>query len=153
MRDGSTLDVPAMVPLVNAAYLREAWLLPPPRIDEQKLRAELAEPGAHLVIAEVDGAPSGCVRLIVRDGRAYFGLLATAPGLQGQGLASLLVEQAERIAAAQGHTSLHLECAKEVGLPPFYESLGYAAVAEEHCKDEWGATQPWTRVTMEKKLA
>ena len=59
------------------------------------------------------------------DDGAWFGLLATHTVHQGRGLASLLIAEAERVARDGGSASLRLDCAAELGLPPFYASLGY----------------------------
>jgi GNAT superfamily N-acetyltransferase len=61
---------------------------------------------------------------LANDG-AWFGLLAVAPAMQGRGIASLLIAEAEAIAAREGAGTMRLECAEELGMPPYYASLGY----------------------------
>jgi predicted N-acetyltransferase YhbS len=150
-RIGGEADVPAVVPVINEAYLREAWLLPGPRMDEPRLSDELRDPGTTLIVAETDRALAGCVRLQIREADAHFGLLAVAKHARGNGLASMLIARAEQEALASGRDVMHLDCAKELGLPPLYESLGYVAGGEEF-GSRWGSVQPFTLVEMRKAL-
>ncbi|MBI5284286.1 MAG: GNAT family N-acetyltransferase [Chloroflexi bacterium] len=152
-RTADETDVPAVVPMINAAYLRESHLLPGPRIDPDRLLAELRQPDTQLILAETGGVLAGSVRLITRDDRAYFGLLATDPALQGRGLASMLIDHVERKARDAGFDALYLQCVKELGLPPFYASLGYSVITEIPGVTDWGALRPWTKVEMKKALA
>ena len=141
--------MPAVVQLINQAYQRETWLLPGPRMDEPRLYEELHDAATTLILAEIDDALAGGVRL--REDGAYFGLLAVAPHAQGNGLASMLVVRAEAEAIARGRDVLHMDCAKELGLPAFYESLGYVVDSEE-LGTRWGSLQPFTLVLMSKAL-
>ncbi len=150
-RAATTDDAPGLVALINDAYLREAWLLPPPRITVEEMLHELQDTGRRAVIADIDGALAGSVRLSRHDGHLYFGLLAVASACQGRGLASLLVAEAERLARECGEAVLRLDCAKELGLPPFYESLGYA-VESETPNSYFGHKGPFTLVVMRKAL-
>lgn len=150
-RIGSEADVPGATATINEAYLREAWLLPPPRITEDGLRQEMSDPSAALVIAQIDGALGGCVRLRVRERDTYFGLLAVAKAQQGRGIASLLVAQVEEMARAAGSEAVRLDCAKENKLPPFYESLGYVVEREEP-NSYYGTKGPITVTYMKKDL-
>jgi ribosomal protein S18 acetylase RimI-like enzyme len=150
-RVGGDADVPAVVPLINEAYLREAWLLPPPRTTVDDLREELLTPGAALLIAEVDGALAGCVRIKQRERDTYFGLLAVAPAQQGRGLASLIVAKVEEIARRAGSEAVRLDCAKENKLPPLYESMGYI-VEREETDAYYGKKGPITVSHMKKDL-
>ncbi|MDP9238332.1 MAG: GNAT family N-acetyltransferase [Chloroflexota bacterium] len=140
-----------LVPMINDAYLPEAWLLPPPRITELVLREELRDSDQSLVAGEIDGVTCGCVRVRFRDDGAWFGLLAVASPWQGRGLASMLVERAESLAGDAGCHTMRLDCAKEVGMPPFYESLGYA-VERETAGSYYGDKGPFTLVIMKKDL-
>jgi GNAT superfamily N-acetyltransferase len=148
-------DVPALVPMINAAYLREAHVLPPPRIDEELLGEEIAESASRMIVAEIDGAPAGCICVSINGRGARFGILAVAPEHQGIGMASMLVGEAERRALDEGQDVLHLDCAKETGMPAYYASLGYEVEREtpgqfyENRKVRKG---PITRVDMMKRL-
>ncbi len=127
-------DIDALVPMINEAYLREAWLLPPPRIGAEELRDDLRGGHAAVLIAEAGGTLAGSVRVTLRERDAHFGLLATAPSWQGRGLASLLIEAAEAHARDAGRREMRLECARELGMVPYYEALGYRVVAEERTR-------------------
>jgi ribosomal protein S18 acetylase RimI-like enzyme len=122
-RLGGADDVPTATAVINAAYLREAWLLPPPRITEAGLYEELRD--GELLIAEIGGEIAGCIRFRRREQDAYFGLLAVAKAHQGRGLAALLVQRVEDAARASGLPAVRLDCAKENNLVPLYESMGY----------------------------
>jgi GNAT superfamily N-acetyltransferase len=150
-RVGGDADVPAVVPLINEAYLREAWLLPPPRTTVGDLRDELRVPGAALLIAELDGALAGCARIKRREHDTYFGLLAVAKAQQGRGLASLIVAQIEEMARVAGSDTVRLDCAKKNNLVPLYESMGYVLEREEPGA-YYGAKGPITVSHLKKDL-
>ncbi len=150
-RIGGDADVAAATAVINDAYLREAWLLPPPRITEEGLREEMGSPGAELLIAEIDGEMAGCVRLRRRERDTYFGLLAVAKAHQGRGLASLLVRHVEAIAREAGSPAVRLDCAKENNLVPLYESMGYR-VEREVPDSYYGKKGPITVSYMVKHL-
>jgi len=150
-RVGGDADVPAVVPLINEAYLREAWLLPPPRTTVADLGEELRAPGAALLIAEIDGALAGCARIKQRERDTYFGLLAVATAQQGRGLASLIVARIEEMARAAGSEAVRLDCAKENNLVPLYESMGYSVEREEP-GSYYGTKGPITVSHMKKDL-
>ena len=63
----------------------------------------------------------------------------------------MLIGEAERAARDAGFDTLTLDCARELGLPPFYASLGYTVVRED-VGMYLGAERPITKVTMTKKL-
>lgn len=150
-RTGGDADVSAAAAVINEAYLREAWLLPPPRITEDRLREEMNDRGAALLIAEVDGELAGCVRLRHREDDTYFGLLAVATRYQGRGLAWMLVGRVEEMAREAGLPAVRLDCAKENNLVPLYESMGY--VVEREVPDSYYGTKgPITVSYMVKEL-
>jgi ribosomal protein S18 acetylase RimI-like enzyme len=123
-RPATADDVPALTDMINEAYMREAWLLAPPRTREEELRAALAKPETRLFCAEVSGELAGSILVRLTDD-PFFWMLAVSPGHQGRGLASLLVSYAEAAVRDAGAAVLRLDCARELGLVPFYESLGY----------------------------
>jgi len=154
-RTATAADVPALVPLINAAYLREAHVLPPPRIDEELLGEEIAEKTSRMIVAEISGEPAGCICLRIDARGAHFGVLAVAPDHQGVGLAPLLVGEAERRALAEGQDVLRLDCAKETGMPAYYASLGYEIEKEtpgHFYQNRKVRKGPITRVDMMKRI-
>ena len=148
-RLGGAVDVPAAAAVINDAYLREAWLLPPPRITEAGLHDELRD--GELLIAEIGGEIAGCIRYRRREQDVYFGLLAVAKAHQGRGLASLLVQRVEQEASASGTPAVRLDCAKENNLVPLYESMGYH-VEREVPDSYYGHKGPITVSYMVKHL-
>ena len=144
-------DVEALVPIINEAYMREAWLLPPPRTTQEELAADLALAEFRLMVAELDGELVGSIGVWLRDEGPFFGLFAVAPAFQGRGLASILVGQAEQVARDAGFSCMRLECAKELGLPPYYESLGYH-IEREEVGIFLGSVEPITLTVMKKDL-
>jgi len=144
-------DVPAATAVINDAYLREAWLLPPPRITEEGLAHEMRDPDVELLIAEFCGEIAGCVRYRRREQDTHFGMLAVAPSYQGRGLASLLVGRVEDDARAAGSPAVRLDCAKENNLVPLYESMGYS-VEREVPDSYYGHKGPITVSYMVKHL-
>ena len=154
LRPATEADVAALTSMINEAYLREAWLLPPPRTTEHELRDEIARDAVRLIVAEVAGELAGSIAVWLRPpegGGPHFGMLAVARRFQGRGLASLLVGEAEETARGAGSATLTLECAKELGLVPYYASLGYRVVRED-VGLHLGAERPITKVTMRKEL-
>ncbi len=150
-RVATAADVAALVPMINEAYLREAWLLPAPRTTADLLSGEIADAATRVIVAEAQGALAGCVRVRLHGDDAWFGLLAAALPFQGRGLASLLVAEAETLARREGCASMRLDCAEELGLPPYYASLGYDIESREenaHFKHKG----PITRIVMHKAL-
>ncbi len=80
-RPATPADVPALVKMINDAYLRESWLLPGPRIDTKQMAEGLQDSRKHVIVAELDGS----VRVTFRADGAWFGLLAVAPAQQDRG--------------------------------------------------------------------
>lgn len=150
-RVATLADVTSLVPMINEAYLREAWLLPAPRTTEETLAGEIEDAATRVIVAEAQGLLAGCIRVRLNGEEAWFGLLAAALPFQGRGLASLLIAEAEALARHEGCASMRLDCAEELGLPPYYASLGYMIASREE-----GAyfkhKGPITRIVMHKAL-
>ena len=76
-------------------------------------------------IAEIDGTPIGCGRLLP-DGR--IGRLAVLPAHRGQGVGALLLEMLLGLARRRGHASVHLHA--QMPARDFYERAGFRARGE-----------------------
>jgi tRNA threonylcarbamoyladenosine biosynthesis protein TsaE len=150
-REARADEAAELAALINEAYLREAWLLPAPRTTEADVLKLIADPSVHVIVAEVEGTRAGTITVWLAD-EPDFGLFAVAPAFQGRGLASLLVGEAETATREAGFAQLRLDCAKELGLPPFYEALGYRVVREVP-RALMNGKGPVTRVDMVKDLA
>lgn len=129
-------DVAAVVTLVESAYrgessragwTTEADLLDGQRTDADEVRALLA----HVLVAEDDGGIVGCCTLVPKDAHAYFGMFAVRPGLQGGGVGSALLTDAENRAKALGMARVEMTVLSlRTELIAFYERRGYQLVGE-----------------------
>lgn len=107
IRDATDDDIPALVALVTSAYrgpasrggwTSEADFLEGERIDPELLRADLARARSRVLVVEQDGRLIACAHVAEEDGAGYFGMFSVQPGLQGAGLGSRLLAEAERVA-------------------------------------------------------
>ena len=132
VREGTDADVPAIVALVNLAYLAEAFIVSGGRVSEQGVRARLARArGAWLVIDDGEPRPSltGAIFVEALEARGHFGPLAVDPSAQGRGVGKRLVAAAEAWCRARGCSEMELEVVSaRTELPAFYRALGYADV-------------------------
>lgn len=106
IRDATDDDIPALVALVTSAYRgpasRDGWtteadFLDGERIDPELLRADLARARSRVLVVERDGHLIACAHVAEEDGAGYFGMFSVQPGLQGAGLGSRLLAEAERV--------------------------------------------------------
>ena len=152
LRDGTADDVPTLVALINAAYKPiDWWLFEQLRTDGEELERLAVDPNGEMIVAELDGRTVGHVALTMEDDGAHVGLVAVDPAVQGRGIATLLMAEAERRTRDAGREALHLHCIRENGLQEYYESLGYAAADEERGR-MWDALHEFTLVHMRKDL-
>ncbi len=132
-----------MVELVQSAYRgegsREGWtteadLLDGQRTDADMIAASLADPDAHLLVADLDGGVVGCceLRRPSATDRASLGLFAVRPGLQGAGLGRRVLDEGERIVRDEwGRRRLRLEVIElRSELIAWYRRRGYEATGE-----------------------
>ncbi|MCC7328663.1 MAG: GNAT family N-acetyltransferase [Gammaproteobacteria bacterium] len=115
LRAGRGDDAGAITALVNSAYRgdtgRQGWtteadLLDGSRISLANVQALLADADCTLLLGEAGGRLVACVELRRTGGQLYIGMLSVAPGLQGRGIGSLLMEAAEDHARRLGLDSL-----------------------------------------------
>lgn len=135
-------DVPALRVLIESAYrgdaaragwTHEADLLGGQRTDEAELRDILADASRIILLAEVDGALTGCVQVADQgQGLAYLGLLTVDPARQAGGLGRLLIEAAEAEAAARfAATRMEMTVIRQrAELIAWYERRGYRLTGE-----------------------
>lgn len=110
IRTATLADVATLQPLIQRAYrgesaragwTHEADLIEGERISHAELIMLIAAPHERILAATRNGTTIGCVRVAdLGDGRAYLGLLAIEPALQGAGLGSRLIAAAENTARA-----------------------------------------------------
>ena len=128
VRRAQEADVPALVRLVNAAFLAEAPFVSGDRVDADEIRGRCAS-GLFLVAEDENGAFLGCVVLDTESTPGRFGLLAVSPEAQGRGLGRRLVALAEARLLAAGRTEVEIVVVSaRRELLRFYETLGYAPV-------------------------
>ena len=136
LRAAAAADVEAVAALVQSAYrgessragwTTEADLLDGQRTDVDEVRALLP----HLLVAEDDDGVVGCCTIVPKDAHAYFGMFAVRPGLQGGGVGSALLTQAETRARQLGLRRVEMTVLSlRPELIAFYERRGYTHVGE-----------------------
>jgi GNAT superfamily N-acetyltransferase len=144
-------DIPALVRLINAAFVVEQFVFEGDRIDAEETRAFM-ESGRFLVAEDAAGF-AGCVYLEIRDGRGYLGLLAVDPTRQGTGLGRKLVAAAEDYFRASGCGAVDLRViSQRTPLPPFYRRLGYEEVGAAPFSPALQPKVPGHYIIMSKRL-
>lgn len=152
-RQAAAADIPAIVALVNRAYLIEQFCVAGDRTDAAEI-ARMLEDGT-ILLAERDGAPIGCVYVALQRDHGYFGLLSVDPTAQGQGLGRALIDAAEAWCRAAGCREIRIRTIDvRTELPPFYRRLGYAEIGiTEPFPLPAKARMPLQFVIMSKALA
>ena len=143
-------DAAAVAALIRAAFgaIQEP-LDPQPsalRETEASILAHLAAGGGGVVAMHDE--PVAAVLWSERDGGLYLGRLATAPGCQGQGLATSLVHAAEAEARRRGLPRLHL--GGRLALPGnrrLFARLGFTETTLHahpgHSNPTWTEAEKW----------
>jgi len=117
-------DAVAIARVVNAAYRVEDFFKVGDRTDAREI-ADLLLTNTFL-LARDDEDVVGCVRVLAKDGRGYFGMLSVTPAAQGTGLGRELIDAAERFCSERGCGWMDLDVASpRTELPPFYRKFGY----------------------------
>jgi ribosomal protein S18 acetylase RimI-like enzyme len=151
IRVANPADTDAIVDLVNRAYLVEAFFVAGDRISHADVEALIARQQC-LVAVDAAGRIVGCVEVSVHDGRGYFGMLAVANDVQGQGLGRRLIAAAEDRARAAGCRVMDIKVVNlRAELFPYYERLGYRRTGTGPYVHR-PVLQPCHMVLMEKPL-
>jgi len=151
IRTAQNGDVPALVQLINAAFIVERFVFDGDRINREEMQAFM-ETG-RFSVAEDSAGLAGCVYVQVRDGRGYLGLLAVDPGRQGQGLGRTLVAAAEDYFRTEGCSAVDLRIiSPRTPLPPFYRHLGYAEIGTAAFSPSLQSKVPGHYIIMSKQL-
>jgi ribosomal protein S18 acetylase RimI-like enzyme len=141
-REATLADAPLIQPLVHHAYrgdrakvgwTHEADLLDAARIDENQLRAAIADPAHTILLAEEGGALIGCVQVSDKgEGLAYLGMLTVDATLQAKGLGRRLIDRAEALARDR-YAADRMEMTvivQRTELIAWYERRGYRLTGE-----------------------
>jgi len=140
-RDAGPDDVEVLVALIESAYrgdtsrvgwTTEADLLGGQRTDPEGVRAVLDAPGSRMLVAESGGRIVACCQLERRESYAYFGMFSVTPALQGSGLGTAVMSEAERIAREEwGATEMQMTVIRQrEDLIAWYVRRGYRRTGE-----------------------
>jgi GNAT superfamily N-acetyltransferase len=125
VRHGQQGDVPALVRLINTAYEVERFFVAGDRTNADEIGRLLTE-GTFTVTVKASDILIGCGYVELHGNRAYFGMLAVQPDLQGQGIGRAVIAaiEAEARAAGAGHMDIKVVNLRE-DLLRFYARIGY----------------------------
>lgn len=136
-RTATVADIDAIVALVTSAYrgdasragwTTEADFLDGARIDPDVLRSDILRARSLVLLVEQDGRLLACAHIADDGGGAgYFGMFSVSPAAQGGGIGKRLLEEAERIVAAEWGLALMRMTVIDIRaeLIAFYQRRGY----------------------------
>jgi len=117
--------VPKLVALLNAAFAMERAFIDRERTSDEEI-AQLLRSGMFLVADDEQGGLAACAYLELRGRRAYMGMLAVDPRLQGRGLGRRMIAAVENRATSAGCSGIDIKIVdRRVELPPLYRALGF----------------------------
>jgi ribosomal protein S18 acetylase RimI-like enzyme len=130
-------DIPAMVPVINAAFGIEGFL-EGERTNSVQI-AEMMKKGIFLLGHDHAGKLIASVYVEIRGARGHFGMLAVDPASQGKGIGRAMVEAAEDYSRKKGCADMDLTVLSlRPELPPLYRKLGYVETGTQ----EFRPTRP-----------
>jgi GNAT superfamily N-acetyltransferase len=154
MRVATDVDVAAITPLINAAFVVERPIFDNDRIDDTGVRDYMTK-GKFLLHDDPTGKPIACVYLEPSNGgRCYLGLLSIAPEQQGTGLGQRVLGVAEDFARSESCHTIWLRTlsARNPPLRPYYERFGYTMLEITPLPPIFHPKIPCEFVVMEKRL-
>ena len=123
-------DIPAIIPIVNAAFAIESFL-EGTRTDEERMSA-MMEKGRFLVGEDASGKIVTSLYVEMRGDRAYLGMLAVDPSLQGSGVGRQMANAAEDYCRQRGAKYLDIVVLSlRPELLPIYRKLGFVETGTE----------------------
>lgn len=130
IRRAISADVPAIIHVVNAAFAVESFL-EGTRTDEQRMR-EMMSKGEFLVAETDPGKIVASVYVEITADRAYVGMLAVDPALQGIGLSRRMTSAVEQHCRERGCKFLDLTVLSlRPELLPLYRRFGFVETGTE----------------------
>jgi proteasome lid subunit RPN8/RPN11/predicted N-acetyltransferase YhbS len=127
-------DFAALMPVVNAAYEVETFIIGP-RVNAEAVE-EMARKGDFLVAEDANGRVVASVYVETRTEPAYFGVLAVDPAWQRKNLGRRMIEAAEDYARSKNRKTMKLTVVNlRTELPPFYRKFGYAETGTEEFRN------------------
>ena len=130
VRTAEASDMPAMIPVINAAFAVESFL-DGTRTDYERMSEYMCK-GEFLVAEDASGAIVASVYVELRGDRGYFGMLAVDPARQGTGLGRVMIEAAESHCREHGCKFMDIAVLSlRPELPPLYERFGYRVTGTE----------------------
>jgi GNAT superfamily N-acetyltransferase len=147
-------DVPALVDVINRAYVVEEFFITGTRTTEALARDLIAQPHVRfLVIDHPAGGIAASVCLEITGERGYFSMLAVDPAYQGHGLARRLIEAVESACRAAGCRHLDIEVINlRTELPAFYAKFGFTPHGVAPIKDAHKLLRDAHAIEMTKTL-
>jgi GNAT superfamily N-acetyltransferase len=135
-RRATSIDVSAVVALVESAYRGEAsragWtteadLLGGQRTDADDVRACIERAHSIVLLGEHAGQLVACANVAAESGAGYFGMFSVRPTLQGGGIGSRILAEAERIVRDEWRLAAMRLTVIDIRdeLIAFYERRGY----------------------------
>ena len=145
-------DVPALVRLINAAFVAESPYIEGERINADTLR-EMLDRGKFLLFEE-NGQLIACTFIEPRGERAHLGLVSVDPPLQQTGLGTRLMSAVEDHCRAAGFREMELRFINHrTELQRFYTRAGFHPTGLEETPTMHSTKVPFHFVQMTKSLA
>ncbi len=127
-------DFAAIMPMVNAAYLVETFIIGP-RVSVADMQ-EMSKKGDFLVAEDSSGKIVASVHVETNAEPAYFGVLAVDPSWQGKSLGRRMIQAAEDYARSKSRKIMTLTVVDlRTELPPFYRKFGYEVTGTEEFRN------------------
>jgi ribosomal protein S18 acetylase RimI-like enzyme len=162
-------DIPALVPLVNAAYrgqgddspkgwTSESHLISGARTNAEDITELLQAPHSVMLKYVADnGTLLGCVHLQQQEDKLYLGMLSVLPAHQGEGVGKHLLSAATDYAKEKNCTRIHITViSARPELINWYERHGFQRTGETqpfHHGEKFGIQkQPLELVVLEKSI-
>lgn len=152
IRIANPCDLPVIVSLVNLAYKVEDFIFGKERTNLEEIE-DIFLKAQFLLLESNSGQLLGSVYVEQRAERAYMGMLAIAPELQGKGLGTTLIAAVENHARQLGCTHLDLRVVSpRTELPGYYRRFGFVETHTEPAHADVPAKIPWHLIYMSKHL-